>query len=128
MDLGVVSTVVPNLTDNSVKNFFTVTGGWVKSRQRYLIKDTLNHKGTLSAVVRKFKKQGFFNYFTNHSFRATYASRLYDESVDEQLILEVTGNSLMMESIVITGPVVITDRRCSTDRDCSEISFPETFF
>jgi hypothetical protein len=36
--------------------------------------------------------RGLFGYRTNHSLRATAASRLYDEQVDEQLICEVTGH------------------------------------
>ena len=35
---------------------------------------------------------GFKGYFTNHSLRATAATRLYSAGVDEQLITEKTGH------------------------------------
>lgn len=37
------------------------------------------------------QKAGFDGYFTNHSLRATAATRLYAAGVDEQLIAEKTG-------------------------------------
>jgi hypothetical protein len=47
----------------------------------------------LSQVVANMCKQaGLAGHRTNHSLRATAASRLYDEQVDEQLICEVTGH------------------------------------
>lgn len=50
-------------------------------------------KNTLSAVVGKLmKKGGFQGYYTNHSLRATCATRLYQENVDEQIIQEITGH------------------------------------
>lgn len=39
------------------------------------------------------KKAGFVGHYTNHSLRATAASRLYSAGVDEQLIAETTGHS-----------------------------------
>jgi len=36
---------------------------------------------------------GVYGYFTNHSLRATNATRLFEAHVDEQLIMERTGNS-----------------------------------
>jgi integrase len=47
----------------------------------------------LANVVSDVCKQGGLSgYRTNHSLRASAASRLYDENVDEQLICEVTGH------------------------------------
>ena len=48
----------------------------------------------LSKVVgRLCNDGGLFGYYTNHSLRATAASRLYARRVDEQLIMERTGHS-----------------------------------
>ena len=41
------------------------------------------------------REAGFVGYYTNHSLRATAASRLYAKGVDEQLIMERTGHSSM---------------------------------
>jgi hypothetical protein len=38
------------------------------------------------------EQAGFKGHFTNHSLRATAATRLYDAGVDEQLIAEKTGH------------------------------------
>lgn len=38
------------------------------------------------------KEAGFDGFFTNHSLRATAATRLYAAGVDEQLIAEKTGH------------------------------------
>ena len=48
---------------------------------------------TLSTVVSRLcKMAGFSGYFTNHSLRATAATRLFDADVDEQLIMAKTGH------------------------------------
>ena len=48
---------------------------------------------TLQETVKKMCKEGgFVEKFTNHSLRATAATRLYAAGVDEQLIAEKTGN------------------------------------
>lgn len=45
----------------------------------------------LQKTVGKFCEQaGFSDHFTNHSLRATAATRLYDAGVDEQLFTENT--------------------------------------
>ncbi|XP_048239442.1 uncharacterized protein KIAA1958-like [Haliotis rufescens] len=50
-------------------------------------------KHPLRATVSKlFKQAGIEGYFTNHSLRATAATRLYDCGLDEQLIAERTGH------------------------------------
>lgn len=47
----------------------------------------------LQKTVGKLGEQaGFSGHFTNHSLRATAATRLYDAGVDEQLIAEKTGH------------------------------------
>ncbi|XP_048240336.1 uncharacterized protein KIAA1958-like [Haliotis rufescens] len=45
-----------------------------------------------STVSRLCKAAGFSGFYTNHSLRATTATRLYDSGVDEQLIAEKTGH------------------------------------
>ena len=48
---------------------------------------------TLQETVKKMRKEGgFVGNFTNHSLRATAATRLYADGVDEQLIAEKTGH------------------------------------
>ena len=50
-------------------------------------------RNALSKVVAKLAEQaGLKGNFSNHSLRATAASRLYNANVDEQLISEVTGH------------------------------------
>ena len=46
-----------------------------------------------STVGRICKDAGMVGYYTNHSLRATAATRMYDEGMDEQLISEKTGHS-----------------------------------
>jgi integrase len=45
-----------------------------------------------NVVAEVCKKGGLQGHRTNHSLRATAASRLYDQNIDEQLICEVTGH------------------------------------
>ena len=49
---------------------------------------------TLSSVVsRMCKEAGFAGFFSNHSLRATAATRLFDQNTDEQLIMMKTGHT-----------------------------------
>ena len=55
---------------------------------------------TLSKMVKMICQAGSLEgYFTNHSLRASAASRLYNAGVDEQLIQETTGH----KSIAVRG-------------------------
>ncbi|XP_041349672.1 uncharacterized protein LOC121368967 [Gigantopelta aegis] len=45
-----------------------------------------------STTGRLCKAAGFTGYYTNHSLRATTATRLYESGIDEQLIAERTGH------------------------------------
>ena len=55
-------------------------------------KSPLGHN-TLSHVVAQLCcLAGIKGHKTNHSLRATTATRLYQQGVDEQLIMENTGN------------------------------------
>ena len=50
-------------------------------------------RNTLSNVIAELAKTGGIEgKVTNHSLRATAASRMYNENLDEQLICEVTGH------------------------------------
>ena len=46
-----------------------------------------------NATPRLFKEAGISGRSTNHSLRATAATRLFDAGVDEQLIMTRTGHS-----------------------------------
>ena len=46
-----------------------------------------------NTIARLCKEAGFQGFYTNHSLRATTATRLYAKGVDEQLIMERTGHS-----------------------------------
>ncbi len=51
---------------------------------------------TLSTIVKNmFRKIGKDGHYTNHSLRATSATRMYDAGVSEQVISEVTGHRSM---------------------------------
>ena len=45
-----------------------------------------------STISKLCRQAGFDGFFTNHSLRATAATRLYNAGVDEQLIAEKTGH------------------------------------
>lgn len=48
---------------------------------------------TLASTIKRLcKEAGFEEHFTNHSLRATAATRLFQADVDEQLICETTGH------------------------------------
>lgn len=46
-----------------------------------------------SVVTRLCSAAGFKGFFTNHSLRATSATRMFDADVDEQLIMAKTGHA-----------------------------------
>lgn len=52
----------------------------------------LGHNTLKSTVKRMCDLAGFEGFRSNHSLRASAATRLYDAKVDEQLICEKTGN------------------------------------
>jgi len=52
----------------------------------------LGHHTLSKTVARLCKKAGISGYKTNHSLRATTATRLYQCGVDEQLVMECTGH------------------------------------
>ena len=56
-------------------------------------KQPLGHNKLSQTVSRLCKAAGIEGYRTNHSLRATNATRLYAHGVDEQIIMEQTGHS-----------------------------------
>ena len=55
-------------------------------------KAALGHNKLSQVVPRLMKSAGIPGYFTNHSLRATAATRLYDAQVDEATIMDRTGH------------------------------------
>lgn len=53
----------------------------------------LGHNMLANTVCDLMKRAGFEGYFTNHSLRASLATRLFDAEIDEQLIMSRTGHS-----------------------------------
>ena len=53
----------------------------------------VGHNTLGSTIPRLFKAAGISGHFTNHSLRATSATRMFDAGLDEQLIMSCTGHS-----------------------------------
>ena len=53
----------------------------------------IGHNLLAGTVKRMCEKAGVNGYYTNHSLRATAATRLFEAGVDEQLIMLRTGHS-----------------------------------
>ena len=56
----------------------------------------VGHNKLASTVKRLCEQAGISGYRTNHSLRATAATRMYDMEIDEQLIWEKTGKPIMI--------------------------------
>ena len=56
-------------------------------------KSPVGHNLLAKTVSRLFKAAGIVGHYSNHSLRATSATRLFDAGVDEQLIMSRTGHS-----------------------------------
>ena len=56
-------------------------------------KAAVGHNPLANTVTRLFKSAGISGHFSNHSLRATAATRLFDAGVDEQIIMSRTGHS-----------------------------------
>ncbi len=55
------------------------------------------------AISNMCKECGIKGYKTNHSLRATAASRLYSSGVDEQLVMERTGHREVLKAFAHTN-------------------------
>ena len=65
-------------------------------RNQLLLCDTqtaVGHNSLANTVKRIFEKAGIEGHFTNHSLRASAATRLFEAGIDEQLIMQRTGHS-----------------------------------
>ena len=56
-------------------------------------KAAVGHNPLANTVTRLFKSAGISGHYSNHSLRATAATRLFDAGVDEQIIMSRTGHS-----------------------------------
>ena len=56
----------------------------------------VGHNKLASTVKRLCEQAGISGHRTNHSLRATAATRMYDMGIDEQLIWEKTGEPIMI--------------------------------
>ena len=52
----------------------------------------IGHATLAGTIARICRQAGITGYKTNHSLRATAATRLYQAGIDEQLIMETTGH------------------------------------
>ncbi len=59
--------------------------------QRELLLDITHY--IANTIPRLFREAGISGHYTNHSLRATTATRLFDAGIDEQLIIARTGHS-----------------------------------
>ena len=55
-------------------------------------REPLGHNKLSQVVSEMCKEAGIVGYYTNHSLRATSATRLFNAGADEQLIMERTGH------------------------------------
>lgn len=60
--------------------------------QCWFSRTPLGHNTLKNVVKRMCEMAGISGYETNHSLRATTATRLYSEGIDEQLVMERTGH------------------------------------
>ena len=56
-------------------------------------KSPIGHNTLARTINGLFESAGISGHFTNHSLRATAATRMFDAGVDEQLIMNRTGHS-----------------------------------
>ena len=74
------------------KNAFYLTPLTHPKAHLWFTKTPYGHNKLSSTVKHLCSKAGITGYKTNHSLRATAASRLYQAGVDEQLVMELTGH------------------------------------
>ncbi len=65
-------------------------------------------------VSEMMKSAGIEGQFTNHSLRATTATRMYDKGIDEQLIKEVTGHKSDAVRIYKHTSETLMEKACRT--------------
>ena len=65
---------------------------WSSSTEVWFTKQPIGHNKLQKMISTMCSKAGISGYKTNHSLRATNATRLYHQGVDEQLIMKRTGH------------------------------------
>ena len=66
---------------------------YFKANRKYLVPQDISRSREVGNVVAQVVKSvSFERYYSNHSLRRTYATRLYDKGLLEQLIQETTGH------------------------------------
>lgn len=82
-----------SLRPNDKKEFYLTPLQTVTCSSKVWFKSTpVGHNTLAKTVPRLCSTVGISGYKTNHSLRATCATRLYNEGVDEQAIMERTGH------------------------------------
>lgn len=92
-------------------------GTWFTSRP-------IGHNVLRTMLQKMCSAVGLSGYYTNHSLRATLATRLYQEEVSEQVIMEMTGHKSLegVRSYKRTSEVQIDTAAVSIDiKRCKEI-------
>ncbi len=87
----------------------------VKRRPNVWYTDKPVGVNSLKKVVSDMMKDaGIEGRFTNHSLRATTATRMYDKGIDEQLIKEVTGHKSDAVQIYKHTSETLMEKACKT--------------
>ena len=74
----------------------------------------IGHNTLEGTVARLCKNAGIQGYHTNHSLRATTATRLFQAGVDEQLIMEKTGHT-SLDGVRSYKRTSSTQQQCLSD-------------
>ena len=72
--------------------YFKPLQKWSSSGMAWFSKQPIGHNKLHTMISSICTTAGIGGYKTNHSLRATSATRLYHEGIDEQLIMERTGH------------------------------------
>ena len=83
----------------------------------------VGHNMLFCIVSGLFEEAGVTSHFTNHSLRATAATRIFDASIDEQLIMHCTGHS---SSVGVRSYKRITDSLKEKTSNVLNASTPPT--
>ena len=83
----------------------------------------VGHNMLSHTVSCLFEEAGVTGHFTNHSLRATAATRMFDAGSDEQLIMHRTGHN---SSVVVHSYKRITDSLKEKTSDVLNASAPPT--
>ncbi|ESO92067.1 hypothetical protein LOTGIDRAFT_163071 [Lottia gigantea] len=82
----------PSSSDGKDSNYFYFNPMINYSQNKWFSRLTVGHNSLQMTIKRLCKSAGIPGSKTNHSLRATAATRLFQANVEEQLICEVTGH------------------------------------